>query len=107
MAQDTAGGAGGSGAGPPAAARGGAAPVRAAGASAPAPAEGMEVVDSAGVYLGRVKAVRRDDFLLARELQRDVYVPMEYVQSVAGGRVALTLSTADVSALKLETPPLL
>jgi hypothetical protein len=42
----------------------------------------MEVVDAAGVSLGRVKAICGHDFLLARALQRDVYVPLEYVGDV-------------------------
>ena len=101
MAQHIAHNAGG------AAGDGEAAPPRAAGGPASTLAVGMEVVDAAGVSLGRVKAIRGHDFLLARTLQRDVYVPLEYVGGVSRGRVGLTLGTADVSVLNLETPPLL
>jgi hypothetical protein len=67
----------------------------------------MEVVDDGGVPLGTVKAVRDADFHLSREMERDVYVPLRCVAAVEGRRVRLTLGTSDVSALNLETPPLL
>ncbi len=101
MAQDIAHNAGGP------AGDGEAAPSRAAGGLASALVVGMEVVDAAGVSLGWVKAIRGQDFLLARTLQRDVYVPLKNVGDVSSGRVGLTLGTADVSVLNLETPPLL
>jgi hypothetical protein len=75
--------------------------------AAPAITPGLEVVDVEGVPLGTVKAVRDTDFHLSRELERDVYVPLRYVAAVEGHRVRLTLGTSDVSALNLETPPLL
>jgi hypothetical protein len=75
--------------------------------ASPAAAPGMEVVDAEGVSLGTVKAVRADDFHLSRDMQRDVCVPLRYVDAVEGNRVRLTLRPNDVSVLNLETPPLL
>ena len=64
----------------------------------------VAVVDANGIELGSVKEVRGDDFLLARSMQRDVYVPLRDVAAVSEGRVTLTLLTNDVSSLNLETP---
>jgi hypothetical protein len=51
-------------------------------------AEGMTVVDSQGEHVGTVKAVRQADFLVDRQFQRDVYIPLAAVERVVlvGGR---------------------
>jgi hypothetical protein len=51
-------------------------------------AEGMTVVDSAGEHVGTIKAVRATDFLVDRQFQRDVYVPLTRVDRImlAGDR---------------------
>jgi hypothetical protein len=78
-----------------------------AGEAAPAIAPGMEVVDVDGVPLGTVKAVRASDFHLSRQMERDVYLPLRFVAETEGHRVRLTLRLGDVSALNLDTLPLL
>jgi hypothetical protein len=51
-------------------------------------AAGMTVVDSAGEHVGTIKSVRATDFLVDRQFQRDVYVPLTRVERVmlAGDR---------------------
>jgi len=51
-------------------------------------AEGMTVVDSRGEHVGTIKSVRATDFLVDRQFQRDVYVPLSTVDRVmfAGDR---------------------
>ncbi len=45
--------------------------------------QGMEVADRNGRRIGQVKDIGYNDFLLARRLARDVYVPMNAVQRIA------------------------
>jgi hypothetical protein len=41
--------------------------------------EGMEVMGSNGEYVGEVKEIREQDFLVDRRMARDVYVPFSAV----------------------------
>jgi hypothetical protein len=45
-------------------------------------AVGMDVLGVDGENVGRVKEVRSDDFLLARPMAHDLYVPFQFVLSV-------------------------
>ena len=49
---------------------------------------GMPVVGSDGTIIGRVKAVRGDDFQIDRPLQMDVLLPLSMVK-VAGDELAV------------------
>ena len=68
--------------------------------------EDMQVVDSRGDYVGQVKEVRSEDFLLDRPLARDVYVPFDSCQ-VSGNEVHLNILVGQVSDQDWERPPLL
>ena len=68
--------------------------------------EGMRVVGADGEEVGAVKDVRPTDFLLARRLARDVYVPLTAVRAVAGGVVTLTLPAGRVDDQGWPSPPL-
>lgn len=61
--------------------------------------EGMEVVTLDQELLGQVKAQRSTDFLLDRSMKRDLYVPLGSVEAVEGGRVRLTVTSAQVEEL--------
>lgn len=50
----------------------------------------MEVVSADGAHVGKVKEVRSSDFLVDREMARDVYVPLNSAQ-ISGGRVMLNI----------------
>ncbi|HZW04177.1 MAG TPA: BON domain-containing protein [Anaerolineaceae bacterium] len=67
---------------------------------------GIEVVDREGLVLGRVKAVRADDFLLDRPLARDLYVPFSAVRS-AEEHVVLTVRAEEVGQQGWEQPDVL
>lgn len=66
---------------------------------------GMLVVGADGRLLGRVKTVRSDDFLLDRELARDIYVPLSAVELVGPDLVSLNVPSYDVDQLGWEQPP--
>jgi hypothetical protein len=76
-------------------------------ASSPGAAQievGMDVLGVDGENVGRVKEVRSDDFLLARPMARDLYVPFQFVLSVPDSgekptrptEVLLTVSAAQL-----------
>jgi hypothetical protein len=58
--------------------------------------EGAEVVGSDGEWLGQVKQVRDDDFLLDRPMQRDLFVPLSVVALAGVDRIVLELSADEV-----------
>ncbi len=58
---------------------------------------GMEVVGADGKSAGHVKEVRRTDFLVARPLARDVYVPYDACKALEGERVTLTVAAGEVN----------
>jgi uncharacterized protein (TIGR02271 family) len=66
-----------------------------------------EVVGADGSRVGRVKEVRRDDFLVDRSGQRDVYVPLAAVADASGGRVRLAVRADAVDDQGWPNPPLL
>lgn len=67
--------------------------------------DGMVVVGSDGEIVGRVKQARRNDFLLDRELQTDLFVPNDAVRTVTEDEVILTVPKYEVSRLKERTAP--
>lgn len=66
---------------------------------------GMLVVGSDGEIVGTVKQARQNDFLLDRELQTDLYVPVDAVRNVIGDEVILTIPKYEVNQLKERTAP--
>lgn len=66
---------------------------------------GMMVVSSDGEIIGRVQQARKNDFLLDRELQTDLFVPNDAVRNVIGDEVILTVPKYEVSRLKERTAP--
>ena len=77
-------------------------------------AAGMTVVDRVGEHVGTVKAVRAADFLVDRQFQRDVYIPLAEVDRVmrAGDRfhhdthVVLGLRREEINERKWPSPAL-
>ena len=61
---------------------------------------GMDVLGAEKERVGQVKEVRAADFLVARRLQRDVYVPFAAIREVTGNQVVLTVTSDHVDALK-------
>ena len=61
---------------------------------------GMDVLGAEKERVGQVKEVRAADFLVARPLQRDVYVPFAAIREVTGNQVVLTVTSDHVDALK-------
>ena len=67
---------------------------------------GTEVYGSDGDYVGSVKEARERDLLVDRRMRRDVYVPFDAVQSVAGGRVVLAIPAEQVDEMGWSNPSL-
>ena len=65
---------------------------------------GMEVIGSDGDDAGRVKEVRDADFLVARRMRRDVYVPFSAIMHVAEDRVTLSIPGERVDDMGWATP---
>ena len=59
-----------------------------------------------GHQIGTIKAVRGDDFLVDRNLQRDVYVPFRAVQAIQGDRITLSVSGPGVDTRNWARPSL-
>lgn len=68
--------------------------------------EGMEVIGSEGKVVGRVKEIRRRDFLVDRDIARDVYIPFEAVSSV-GAQILLNIGADAVDDQDWEKPDLI
>ena len=68
--------------------------------------EGMEVVGSDGERVGLVKEVRVGDLLMDRPTRRDLYVPLDAVREVTGGRVVLTGGAGEADDQGWPNPPL-
>jgi hypothetical protein len=67
--------------------------------------EGMPVLGSDGRFVGRVKRVRENDFLVNRPLARDVYVPFLALMRT-GERVHLAVEAGEVGGQGWEQPDL-
>ena len=55
---------------------------------------GMDVVGSDGYEVGKVKAVRDQDFQIDMKFHRDAYAPLEAVDRILPGQVVLTMPAA-------------
>jgi hypothetical protein len=67
----------------------------------------MDVFDAYGERLGQVKEVRPADFLLARPLRRDVYVPYTAVRDVHGRGVTLNVAGDTIDDANWAHPAIL
>jgi hypothetical protein len=68
--------------------------------------EGMTVVGQAGELIGRVKEVRKADFLVDMSMRRDVYVPFSAISEVAAS-VVLNVRGDEIGDQGWEPAPLL
>ena len=68
--------------------------------------EGMTVLGSTGEEIGRVKSVRKVDFLLDMAMRRDLFVPFSAISEV-GGAVVLNISGDEIGDQGWEPAPLL
>ncbi|HZW04918.1 MAG TPA: BON domain-containing protein [Anaerolineaceae bacterium] len=65
--------------------------------------EGMAVVGRDGDFIGTVKRVRPNDFLLDRPWARDIYVPFQAIRRL-GSRVALNVAADEVGEEDWDRP---
>ncbi|HEX5504031.1 MAG TPA: DUF2171 domain-containing protein [Thermomicrobiales bacterium] len=65
---------------------------------------GMKVVGANGDDVGTVKAVRADDFLVDRSMQRDIYVPKDAVRDVTANTIALAIPADQVDNMNWQNP---
>ena len=68
--------------------------------------EGMTVVGPVGEEIGRVKQVRKIDFLLDMTMRRDLYVPFSAIREV-GGMVVLSVRGEEIGDQGWEPASLL
>jgi len=69
-------------------------------------AEGMTVVGPVGEEIGRIKEVRKIDFLLDMKMRRDLYVPFSALSEV-GGTVVLNVRAEEIGDQGWEPAPLM
>ena len=69
--------------------------------------EGMEVVGSNGEYLGAVKEIRENDFLVDRSMARDVYVPFSAVAKSDRRTIILNIPSDKMDAMGWERAPVM
>ena len=67
---------------------------------------GMVVVGADMKSVGLVKEVYRTDFLLDRELGRDVYIPCQLIDRVSDKLVVLSITADEVNTTEWPTAPL-
>ena len=68
--------------------------------------EGMTVIGPVGEDIGRVKEVRKADFLMALTMRRDLYVPFSAISEI-GDSVVLNVRAQDIGDQGWEPAPLL
>lgn len=68
--------------------------------------EGMEVISNTGQVIGRVKEIRASDFLVDREMARDLYVPFSAIKTV-GAQVLLNVAHDQVDQQGWDKPGVL
>lgn len=66
----------------------------------------MEVIGKNGKVIGRVKEIRASDFLVDREMARDLYVPMDALESV-GAAAMLKYGDDEIDNQDWEKPDIL
>ena len=67
---------------------------------------GMVVLGSDLQSVGLVKEVHPTEFLLDRELQRDIYLPLQVVDRVANKLVVLAIPADDVNTREWPRAPI-
>jgi hypothetical protein len=67
---------------------------------------GMVVLGRDRESVGLVKEVHPTEFLLDRELQRDIYVPLQLVDRVANKLVVLSITADDVKTREWPKSPI-
>jgi hypothetical protein len=67
--------------------------------------EGMTVIGPAGEEIGRVKAIRKVDFLMDMAMRRDRYVPFSAISEL-GGSVVLNVPATEIDDQDWEPAPL-
>jgi ferritin-like metal-binding protein YciE len=67
---------------------------------------GMQVVGSDMQSVGQVKDVRDNDFLIDIPMRRDVYAPLNAIQSMDGSRVVLNIPANNIGDMNWPNPPL-
>lgn len=65
--------------------------------------EGMDVIDTKGNFIGRIKAVRESDFLVDRSMARDFYIPNSTVKS-AENQIVLNVDEDQLESMDLPKP---
>jgi hypothetical protein len=60
--------------------------------------ESMEVVGSDGENIGQVKNLRDNDFLVDRNMARDIFVPFSAVRTIDGDRIMLNIRAGEVDS---------
>lgn len=68
--------------------------------------EGMEVIGKQGKVIGLVKEIRTNDFLVDREMARDIYVPVSAIQSV-DKQIVLNFAVDEIDGQHWEKPDIL
>lgn len=58
--------------------------------------ERMTILGTDDANVGHIKEVRKNDFLVDRPMQRDLYIPMDAVQEVNGDQVKLNIPASKV-----------
>ena len=66
----------------------------------------MEVIGSNGKVIGHIKEIRDRDFLVDRDMARDIYVPFDQVRSV-GAQAMLAVTDEEVDNQGWEKPTIL
>jgi hypothetical protein len=69
--------------------------------------EGMMVIGSDGLEVGRVKVVRTVDFLVDLAMRRDVFVPFSAIREIGGASVVLSVRGDEIGDQGWEPASLL
>jgi hypothetical protein len=67
---------------------------------------GMVVLGADKESVGLVKQVNHTDFLLDRELERDIYIPWELIAQVENKLVVLSITAEEVNTREWPKPPI-
>jgi hypothetical protein len=68
--------------------------------------EGCDVYGVDAEWVGGIKEVRIDDFLVARPLRRDVYVPIAAIGTIVDSGIVLAVRADEVGERGWPRPPL-
>jgi len=67
---------------------------------------GMQVVGSDMESVGQVRDVRQNDFLIDIPMRRDVYAPLDAIQSMDGDKIVLNVPANNINNTNWPNPPL-